>query len=182
MDTRHPVAYTPRAMKRRRLALWGLVATLNAVVLVFACAPDDSSNYVNAYDLPPGGQFVNPGVVTCGDLEAGCPGECCLGSGTPACPPGTGSVTCNETADCQIHNACCASPPGVDGGYLSATCATSCPSPQVQLCRTNGECPNDKCYIERCSDGLLYEMCEPYATPSFSCKVLSVYPDGGLEE
>jgi hypothetical protein len=159
---------------------------------MLACGEQPTNN-VNAFDLPTGGQYVNPDIVDCGD-SGGCrvnPGQCCVGpgvdggaeclsDGATTCPASTGIVTCNETADCQINNRCCAIPPG-DGGSLSAECATSCPSSQVQLCRTNGECPGDKCIIQKCSDGLIYEMCDVYASPTFACTAVAVFPDGGLD-
>ncbi len=160
--------------------------------IIVACSDPLEPGTINAFDLPPGGQFVNPNVVDCGD-GGFCgvnPGMCCLGPGVEGgatcdfdggCPPQTVTITCNEAADCPYGSVCCGTPPTEEGGTLYAHCATSCSPSQVQLCRTNGECPGDKCYIERCVDKRVYEMCEPFSSPAFGCAIVKVYPDGGLE-
>ncbi|MGO8992786.1 MAG: hypothetical protein ACLQVI_05625 [Polyangiaceae bacterium] len=168
---------------------------LGGPILVFACGPEAApGTYVNAFDTPAGGKFVDPGFVTCGAVPGdGCrvnPGECCAGPGVSQggecfdagqpCPPGTGAVACNETADCLVHQSCCATPPQ-GGGYLTSACAASCSSAQIQLCRTNGECPGDECVIQRCPDGLIYEVCGLSTSPGFDCKAVPLLADGGLD-
>ena len=179
------------------LVAWG------ASLALAACTPG-TTNYVDSEDTPAGGVLVNAGVITCG-LSAGCDTNegnigCCSGPGATGggvcvldsgeCPTGTGLMTCNETADCDVSpvngalQPCCATVvQSGDGGVLSSECSstTSCPSvassPTLQLCRTNGECPNDKCVIQLCPDGLIYEMCGLSTSASFPCTL--VPPDGG---
>ena len=100
----------------------------------------------------------------------------CIDAGA-TCPPATGLVTCNESADCPHDQLCCAAFFGGDGGYISATCATTCPAPGMQLCRTNGECSGDKCVVQKCSDGQIYEMCGLSSSPAFPCG-----PSAGADE
>jgi hypothetical protein len=181
-------------MRARRLFFAGSAAViLGAPLLVFAC-----SNYgvppgvIYGFDTPPGGQLVNPGIVACGraQCEVRFGGLCCagpdVGSGGQcfdaglSCPPGTGEIQCNEKADCKSNQSCCASPPS-SGGYLTAACALSCTGAQIQLCRTNDECPGGECVIQKCADGIVYEVCGLSTSPGFACVALSPEPDGGLE-
>ena len=135
---------------------------------------------------------MNPDIVTCGHTECPVsPGECCAGPGlpgggqcfpdaSPPCPPGAGAITCNETADCNVQQSCCANPPA-SGGQLTAACTSSCAPAQIQLCRTNGECPGKHCVIQKCPDGLVYEVCGLSTSPSFACTAVPVLLDGSLD-
>ncbi len=176
----------------------GFIAlALLAPLVHSACAiSDPSATTVDAFDLPPGGEFVNPGEVDCffdGGWCQASAGPCCRGPGADGgalcladasittCPASTVTITCNETADCPYGQRCCATPPPDAGGFLSAQCAASCGSTQVQLCRTNSECPSDACHIEKCPDGIVYEMCDLYSPASFPCTAVPILPDGGRQ-
>jgi hypothetical protein len=140
-------------------------------------------NSVDAADRPEGGTKVTPGVILCpnvGTCNAFAGQQCCLGddggaclSTSRTCAPG-GSFTCNESADCIVGTVCCgiyAYDEAGAGPYLSSTCAASCTTSHVQLCRTNGECGDaGPCVIEPCSDGLVHEFCGGF-NPTL--------PDGG---
>ena len=178
-----------------RYIVTALVVTgLGAPAIFFACAPGPT-NFIDASDTPPEGLPVNPGVLTCGQEEGGCDTTqgylgCCVGPGAEAgalcleagaCPSGTGFVTCDETADCNVNpdgtpQACCATfrP---DAGTMASQCDPSCAAATVQLCRTNGECPDKKCVVQKCPDGQTYEMCGLSTSASFHCTV--VVQDGG---
>jgi hypothetical protein len=177
-------------------AVGALIAlALLAPLVPSACAiTDPSASTVDAFDLPPGGEHVDPGVVDC-VFDGGCrlaTGECCQGpgadggavcltDGSTTCPASTGAIKCDETADCPYGQRCCATPPQDDAGFLSTQCAAACSSSQVQLCRTNGECPSDICHIEKCPDGVVYEMCDLYTAASFPCTTVPILPDGGRQ-
>lgn len=177
-------------MRALRLLVAGWAAVILGVpLLVFACGDDIPQGVIYAFDTPRGGVPVNPNIVTCGHTE--CHGECCAGPGLPSggqcfpdasppCPPGGGAITCNESADCNVHQSCCATPPS-SGGYLTAACASTCAPAQMQLCRTNGECPGNSCVIQRCPDGVVYEVCGLSTSPSFACTKVAVLPDGALD-
>jgi hypothetical protein len=145
-------------------------------------------NAVDAADIPDGGARVTPGVIGC-ELPTTCnqfaANQCCVGAeggaclvGSVTCPSDTVSVTCNESADCVVGKVCCGSVVELDAGFtgVSAACAASCTVPPlVQLCRTNGECPDGgPCVIQTCSDGNTYELCGLYTAPvdassAFTC-------------
>ncbi len=136
----------------------------------------------------------------CSGPGASSGGACLQGRPDAACPAETGLVTCNETADCYVSATggllpCCATihPASASdagdaagasdananpaGSYLSAQCSTTtptCAAPLVQLCRTNKECPGDKCVIQLCPDGQTYEMCGLSTSPDFPCKEVVV--------
>jgi hypothetical protein len=178
-------------MSVHRLIVAGSAAVIvGAPLLVFACNYGIPSGVVYGFDTPPGGLPVNPGIVTCGGLqcEVDLGGLCCAGPGVAgggdcfdagiSCPPGTGQILCNEKADCESDQFCCASPPS-SGGYLTASCEASCTGAQIQLCRTNGECPGDECVIQKCPDGLVYEACGLSTSPGFACEPSSL--EGGVE-
>jgi hypothetical protein len=179
-------------MRARRLFFAGSAAViLGGPLLVFACNDDGvPPGVIYGFDTPPGGRLVNPGIVACGgaQCEVRFGGLCCAGPGVAgggqcfdaglSCPPGTGEILCNEKADCKANQSCCASPPS-SGGYLTAACALSCTGAQIQLCRTNGECPGGACVIQKCSDGIVYEVCGLSTSAGFACDALSA--DGGLE-
>ena len=142
---------------------------------------------------------MEDGGCQLGAGNAGCcsgPGVANLGSCIPlsetdaaaTCPANSGLVACNETADCLVNATtgdllpCCATIHGrgdASVGYISATCSASaatCAAPLVQLCRTNGECPGDKCVIQLCPDGQTYEMCGLSTSPDFLCKAVNPSP------
>jgi hypothetical protein len=175
-----------------------LLGLLAAPPIIAACGPGPI-NYVDANDLPAGGIRVFPGVLTCGQSlgveDSGCDLTdeylgCCVGPSLEGgalcieagvCPTGTGFVTCNETADCDVQadgtlQACCATFQR-DAGTMSSSCAPHCAPPALQLCRTNGECPGDKCVVQKCVDGQTYEMCGLSTSATFPCT--AVVPDGG---
>jgi hypothetical protein len=171
-------------MNALRLALL-TAATASFAASLPACKDDPLENVINPLDIPAGGRVVNPGVVSCGQGDAGCdftqtPTECCLGPGAPkggacfdagaTCPSGSGVVTCNEAADCLLTQVCCATMTPTSGGTsVTATCEPTCAAPSMQMCRTNGECKGtDKCVIQTCPDGLLYELCGTYSDPASS--------------
>jgi hypothetical protein len=186
----------------RFVASAAVVVLLGGVGTFLACiaSVSGSTGYVNSNDLPDGGLRVDPQVVICGgttcnvgvpvDADGGSL-ECCAGPGdgggrcfpenTP-CPPSTALVVCNEEADCVVGQICCATFfGGGDGGYVGAQCAASCPKGSAELCRTNGECPGDKCIPQQCSNGQFYEMCTLFTSATFSCVPGQVpVPDGGV--
>ncbi len=107
-------------------------------------------------------------------------GGYCTDAGA-GCPPATGVMICEESADCDTEpngdpDTCCGTVDSFspDGGVAWTTvCAATCPSPKVQFCRTNGECVNgQKCVIQKCSDGFTYEFCGVFSPPGavFTCK------------
>jgi hypothetical protein len=164
-----------------------IVSALTAPSLFFACTPGPT-NFIDATDIPTGGLGVDPGVVTCGHYDGGCNefvAYCCIGPGAAGgaictdastCPSHTGLVYCNESADCFQNTdgtiqACCATF-DLDAGTTASTCsmgATTCAAPTLQLCRTNRECPNKNCVIQKCPDGQTYEMCGLSTSASFRC-------------
>jgi hypothetical protein len=182
-------------MRARRLIVAGSAAIiLGGPLLVFACTYGVPPGVVYGFDTPAGGRLVDPSIVVCGGTECDVKfgGVCCAGPGVAgggdcfdagaSCPPGTGQILCNEKADCLSDQSCCASPPSSapsSSGYLTATCATSCTATQIQLCRTNGECPRgEPCVIQKCPDGIVYEVCGLSTSPGFACEPSSL--DGGL--
>jgi hypothetical protein len=189
-------------MKRLSIAGGIFSAFALGLAVVVACVGDNKGSYLDIHDTPPNGLGVDPGVVTCGNVgndgcvtaygfqnSGGVPDtECCAGPGEPGggaceeagttCPPRTGTILCNEEADCNVGNYCCGTitpdpadaAPDSGGGNVALTC---CPNPKVQFCRTNGECQNgQKCVVQTCSDGLTYEICGVYAPAgsTFTCK------------
>jgi hypothetical protein len=174
----------------RHILTAAAVAALAAPPIILACTPGPT-NFIDSNDLPSGGLRVNPGVVTCGNEDGGCDTSyylgCCVGpqeaggatcsDAAEFCPSGTGLVSCNETADCDVQvdgtlQACCATF-HLDAGTMSTVCAPKCALPALQLCRTNGECPGDKCIVQKCADGQTYEMCTLSTSASFPCTVAS---------
>jgi hypothetical protein len=184
-------------MRSLRFIAAGLgVIVLGAWVTLAACGPDPTTGFIDVNDVPDGGVLVYPLMVTCGagalcDLQAST--GCCTGPGIAAptcldagatCPASAGLATCNEEADCPVGTRCCASLfAGSDGGpgYLSAACAASCPAPEIQLCRTNGECSGDRCVIQTCPDKQKYEMCGLSTSAAFPCSTSGGTPTGGDE-
>ena len=174
----------------RQLLAGSILLATGAAAVVFACGPSNTQ-FVDFHDTPAGGQIVNPGAILCGLIEGGgCDlfaGDfgCCTGPGVKeggicveeagACPVQAGLVQCNEAADCPVGPngelpGCCATVPAAEGGRNpSAQCARSCPAASLQLCRTNGECPGKKCVVQKCPDGVIYEMCGLSTSPSFPC-------------
>jgi hypothetical protein len=157
-----------------------------------APAPDTfvPFNTYDAADIPDGGLPTKPGVLACGattcDQFAGV--QCCLGDEGGACYveaaacPGTSlSMTCDEIGDCRVGTSCCAAVTSLDdGGYtgLASACAVTCTAPtNVQVCRTNGECPDGGlCVVQRCPDGYTYELCGLYTSPADAGFVFNCAP------
>ena len=129
-------------------------------------APDVAPDVAfDAKTIPEGGVASDPGHVDCVDA-APCSApanECCVASSgvgtckasSAACGAGSvASLKCDEAANCADAGACCATLNPVAAPYASAACsAAACTLGQVQLCHTNGECPNHDCTPQTCTFG-----------------------------
>jgi hypothetical protein len=61
------------------------------------------------------------------------------------------AIRCHEASDCRTGDVCCADL-RVSGAAMrvSTTCAAQCPSMTFQVCRSNTECPQGECIVQRC--------------------------------
>jgi hypothetical protein len=133
-------------------------AGADTAVPVDSNAPDSPA--FDGSSTPDGGAASDPGHIACVDAApCSVPAEqCCVGSnGTGSCKascPGGSIVVlkCDEAANCADGGVCCASE-SLTAPNASGACAASCSLGQVQLCRTNGECPNHDCTPQTCTFG-----------------------------
>ncbi len=120
--------------------------------------PDDGGSNASDDAGPAGTTSATCGATTCtaGDVccvlpsdktDAGLVGSCGAAS---SC---TGfALSCTYTGDCPAGQVCCGD---LGGSPATASCQTSCPSTDDQLCKTVGECPaGDGCRAYAFGDGI----------------------------
>jgi hypothetical protein len=129
-----------------------------------AATPQDDSG-ANEDDAAPDAAVVsNPGQVSCGEAECSLPAEaCCATLTTTTCQaPGAscegGVQRCDEAADCESGDVCCLR---LDPDKPEATCEAGCirGSSRLQICKTDAECAEGTCYVNRCAGGVIYRAC-----------------------
>jgi hypothetical protein len=129
-----------------------------------ATTPKDSG--ADEDDAGPDAALIsNPGRVSCGEAECSLPAEaCCATLTTTTCQApgasceGGGVQRCDEAADCEGGNVCCLR---LDPDKPEATCEPGCirGASRLQLCKTDAECPEGTCYVNRCAGGVVYRAC-----------------------
>lgn len=109
-----------------------------------------------------GGEPPSPGAILCGGATCSVATQTCCrtidgGASCTAKDACSGaSVACDEKADCSGGAICCA---GL-GGRGASRCDDECGRLDTQLCRTNGECEDGVCYVNRCIGGAVVQACE----------------------
>ena len=124
-----------------------------------------------AAPLPPGANKVPCGGSECNTLTH----ACChpFGSANVSCIPanaacnGGAKASCDAKEDCVGATICCFS-------IYGAQCQTACDvnQSQYQICKTNSECANGKCYVNECtaSNGQKYTVASCLMLPGCTAK------------
>jgi hypothetical protein len=111
----------------------------------------------------------NPNKISCGAAECNVQNQLCCrsllidGGSSLACIDSNNGncagseLECDEKADCTGGDICCTN----QGGFGSR-CDNGCSGQNVQLCKTNAECPGDggACKSFTCAGGRTVQACE----------------------